>query len=99
MQKVTGIDVDKMDYMKRDAKALGLKTKFNFLRFVEAGQPKLVEVPFSSSRKMAATVHTLSGKVLPYWLYMDSHSPGPSPSLVTQSNPNPNPSSTFTLTL
>ena len=48
---------------------------------------------------LARTVHTLSGKVLPYWLYMDSHSPGPRPSLVTQSNPNPNPSSTFTLTL
>lgn len=42
---MTGIDVDKMDYMKWDAKALGLKTKFNFLRFVEAGEPRLVEVP------------------------------------------------------
>jgi len=54
--KVTGIDVDKMDYMKRDAKALGLKTKFNFLRFVEAGQPKLVEVPFSSSGPMVMRI-------------------------------------------
>ena len=26
---------------------------------------------------LARTVHTLSGKVLPYWLYMDSRSPGP----------------------
>ena len=56
MQKVTGIDVDKMDYMKRDAKALGLKTKFNFLRFVEAGQPKLVEVPYSSSGPMVMRI-------------------------------------------
>ena len=51
---------------------------------------------------LARTVHTLSGKVLPCWLYMDSRSPGPSPSLVTLGNPypNPNPSSTFfTLTL
>jgi hypothetical protein len=47
--KVTGIDVDKMDYMKRDAKALGLKTKFNFQRFVEAGEPRLVEFPYSAS--------------------------------------------------
>ena len=46
---MTGIDVDKMDYMRRDAKALGLKTKFNFLRFVEAGEPRLVDVPYSPS--------------------------------------------------
>ena len=26
---------------------------------------------------LARTVHTLSAKVLPYWLYMDSRSPGP----------------------
>ena len=53
---MTGIDVDKMDYMKRDAKALGLKTKFNFLRFVEAGEPRLVEVPYSGSGLMVKRI-------------------------------------------
>jgi len=54
--KVTGIDVDKMDYIRRDAKALGLKTKFNFLRFVEAGEPRLVEVPYSASGPMVKRI-------------------------------------------
>ena len=53
---MTGIDVDKMDYMRRDAKALGLKTKFNFLRFVEAGEPRLVEVPYSPSGPMVKRI-------------------------------------------
>ena len=53
---MTGIDVDKMDYMRRDAKALGLKTKFNFLRFVEAGEPRLVEVPYSPSGQMVKRI-------------------------------------------
>ena len=45
-----------MDYMRRDAKALGLKTKFNFLRFVEAGEPRLVEVPYSPSGPMVKRI-------------------------------------------
>ena len=45
-----------MDYMKRDAKALGLKTKFNFLRFVEAGEPRLVEVPYSTTGPMVKRI-------------------------------------------
>ena len=47
--KKTGIDVDKMDYMMRDAKALGINIKFDFEWFVDAGEPRLVSFPFSSS--------------------------------------------------
>ena len=50
---------------------------------------------------LARTVHTLSAKVLPHWLYSTwiAVALAPSPSLVTLGNPNPNPSSTFTLAL
>jgi len=46
----TGIDVDKMDYMARDSQALGIRTKFDYARFLEAGEPRLVSWPLSDRR-------------------------------------------------
>ena len=43
--KKTGIDVDKMDYMARDSRALGVPIMFDFDRFVEAGEPIILDGP------------------------------------------------------
>ena len=44
---MSGMDVDKMDYLLRDAQALRMKLKFEWGRFLEAGEPQLVDFPFS----------------------------------------------------
>jgi len=41
--KVTGLDVDKMDYLLRDAAALRINLKWELERFLEAGEPKLMD--------------------------------------------------------
>jgi len=44
--KVTGLDVDKMDYLLRDAAALKINLKWELERFLEAGEPKLMDFPW-----------------------------------------------------
>ena len=44
---MSGMDVDKMDYLLRDAQALRMKLKFEWGRFLEAGEPQLVDFRFS----------------------------------------------------
>jgi len=46
--KQTGMDVDKMDYLLRDAKALKIKLKWELSRFLEAGEPKPLDFPYSN---------------------------------------------------
>jgi len=48
--KVTGLDVDKMDYLLRDAAALKINLKWELERFLEAGEPKLMDFPWGQDK-------------------------------------------------
>jgi len=58
--KVTGLDVDKMDYLLRDAAALRINLKWELERFLEAGEPKLMDFPWGQEDRSIKEVYAMT---------------------------------------